>query len=70
MEPLNDKNVVAPDYNAADALDMMQRLRKEQLLVADGKRFMGVVSYRDLAAYLSITMKIDSNKPVITSRTA
>lgn len=70
MEPLSDKNVVKPDYNAADALDMMQRLRKEQLLVADGKHFLGVVSYRDLAAYLSITMKIDSNKPVITSRTA
>jgi Zn-dependent protease/predicted transcriptional regulator len=70
MEPLNDKNVVGPDYNAADALDVMQRLQKEQLLVADGKKFMGVISHRDLAAYLSITLKIDSNKPVITSRTA
>jgi Zn-dependent protease/predicted transcriptional regulator len=70
MEALDDKNTVKPDYNAADALDLMQRLRKDQLLVADGKNFKGVVSYRDLAAYLSITMKIDSNKPVITSRTA
>ncbi len=70
MEPLTDKNSVGPDYNAADALDLMQRLRKEQVLVADGKNFLGIVSYRDLAAYLSITMKIDSNKPVITSRTA
>jgi Zn-dependent protease/predicted transcriptional regulator len=70
MEPLDAKTAVAPGYNAADALDLMQRLSKEQLLIADGKRFMGVVSYRDLAAYLSITMKIDSNKPVITSRTA
>lgn len=70
MEPLNEKNVVTPDFNAADALELMQRLQKEQLLVADGKKFLGVISHRDLAAYLSITLKIDSNKPVITSRTA
>lgn len=70
MEALTDKNFVKPDYNAADALDLMQRLHKDQLLVADGKKFLGIVSYRDLAAYLSITMKIDSNKPVISSRTA
>jgi CBS domain-containing protein len=70
MEPLNDKNTVDPDFSAADALDMMQRLKKDHLIIARGEQLEGVIAYRDLAAYLSITMKIDSNKPVITSRTA
>ena len=70
MEPISPDNTVDPDYNAADALDLMQRLRRENLLVARGREFMGIISYRDLAAFLSITMKIDNNKPVATSRTA
>jgi Zn-dependent protease/predicted transcriptional regulator len=70
MEPLSDRNVVGPEESAATALDVMQRLKKDQLLVAEDRNFLGVIAWRDLAAYLSITMKIDHNRPVATSRTA
>lgn len=70
MEAPGPTTVVAPDLSAADALDIMQRHAREQLLVADQNKFLGVIMFRDLANYLAITMKIDYNKPVEKSRTA
>lgn len=68
MERPGAENTVPQDFNAADALDMMHRTGREMLLVADGDEFLGAVSFRDLVAFLSITMKIDHNKPVLASR--
>lgn len=70
MEQVTPDNTVPPDFNAADALDLMQRLGKDALLVANEGKFLGVVNLRDLAAYLSVTMKIDHNRPVVSSRKA
>ncbi len=68
MEKPDEHNSIRPDTSAADALDIMQKRRKDSLLVEQDGEFMGVVSLRDLIAYLSITMKIDPNQPVLTSR--
>jgi Zn-dependent protease/predicted transcriptional regulator len=68
MEEIDANNTVSPDLNAAVALDMLQRLRKEQLLVAQDGKFLGTVALRDLAAYLSITRRIDYNKPLANSK--
>ena len=70
MEPLTPSVVVAPDSSAADALEIMQRKGRELLLVAEQGRFMGVITFRDLASYLTITIKIDHNKPVEKGRPA
>ena len=61
-------NSVSVDGSAADALDLMQRLRKDSLMVVDGSTLRGIIEYSDLITYLSITMKIDNNKPVEKSR--
>lgn len=70
MEPLTPSTAVPPDFNAADALEIMQKNGREQLLVASDGRLLGVVTLRDLASYLAVTMKIDYNKPVEKGRTA
>ncbi len=70
MEPLTRSIVVKPESNAADALDIMQRKGRELLLVAEGGKFLGVITFRDLASFLTITIKIDHNKPVEKGRTA
>lgn len=70
MEPLTRSNVITPDANAADALEIMQRKGLELLMVAENGKFLGVITFRDLANYLAITIKIDHNKPVEKSRTA
>jgi Zn-dependent protease/predicted transcriptional regulator len=70
MEPLTRSVVVAPESSAADALDIMQRKGRELLLVADNGKFLGAVAFRDLASYLTITIKIDHNKPEEKGRTA
>lgn len=70
MEPLTRSVVVTPDSNAADALEIMQRKGRELLLVADNGKFLGAVAFRDLASYLTITIKIDHNKPEEKGRAA
>lgn len=70
MEPVSSVTVLTPDFNAADALDLMQRQGRDVLLVAEGKTFLGVVAFRDLASYLAITMKIDHNRPDEKGRAA
>ncbi len=70
MEELTPVTVVSPDFSAADALDLMQRKGREQLLVADNGRFLGILTFRDLASYLAIAIKIDYNKPVEKGRAA
>jgi len=70
MEPLSRTIVVAPGDSAADALEIMQRKDRELLVVADNGKFLGVITFRDLASYLAITIKIDHNKPVEKGRAA
>ena len=48
--------------------DLRLTLATDQLLVAEDGKFMGAVALRDLAAFLSITKRIDHNKPVIHSK--
>lgn len=68
MEPVSDKNTIPPDFNAADALDRMKKENIDNLLITDGNMFKGIVTLRDLAAYLSVTLKLDHNKPILASR--
>ena len=68
MEPVTPKNAVAPDSSAADALEMMQRQGQDMLLVAENGRLRGAVAFPDLASYVSISMKVDNDRPVRASR--
>lgn len=70
MEAPTEATVIDPDSSAADALDVMERGKKDQLIVAKGRQFLGVVTFRDLVAYTAITLRVDHNKPVEMSRTA
>ena len=68
MEPPTSDTVIGPDANAADALDLLQKHGREMLLVAKDRKFIGVVTFRDLISYLSISRKVDHNRSVVTSR--
>jgi len=68
MERPDATNTIAHDYNAADALDLMHREGRDTLLIEKEGKFLGVVTFRDLVAFLSITMKIDHNKSVTASK--
>ena len=69
MQPLSDENSAAPDMSAADALSVMQKKGRDSLLVAKDGQFLGVIALRDLFAYLSVTMRVDRDKPLETGRT-
>ncbi len=68
MESVSETNSVGPDYNAADALDRMKKHGQESLLVMKDGQFMGIVTLRDLATYLSVILKLDHTRPISASR--
>ena len=68
MQPISERNTLAPTSSAIAAFDLLQNGKRTSLLVADGDKLVGVVDYVDLAAYLNVTMKVDNNRPVELSR--
>ncbi len=70
MEPLSATIVIAPEASAADALEIMQRHGREMLLVTEKGRFSGVITFRDIASFLTISIKIDHDRPVKKGRIA
>jgi Zn-dependent protease/predicted transcriptional regulator len=68
MAPLSADNCVRPDTPAIEALDILQRTRRGQLMVEDGGRLAGAIEHRDLAAFLHVTLQIDNNKAIEKSR--
>lgn len=68
MQAPSSNNVITPDASAADALDVLQRTRRGQLIVAQDGQMLGTVEYRDLATFMQIVMQIDNNIPLTRSR--
>lgn len=68
MTPLSAENCVTPETAAAEALDILQRSGRAQLIVAENGRLAGAIEYRDLAAYLSVTTQIDNSLAMQKSR--
>ena len=58
MEPLTRSIVdFTGCQRGADALEIMQREGRELLVVAENEKFRGVITFRDLASFLTITIK-------------
>lgn len=71
MEKPAARNTIHIDAPAYDALERMQEHGLEMLMVTgDEDKFMGVITFRDLATFLSITHKIDQDKAIAESRKA
>jgi Zn-dependent protease/CBS domain-containing protein len=68
MEPVSDKNSIAAHTSAAEAMDHMQRENREFILVAENEKLQGILSIRDIMAYLSINTKIDQDRSLRLSR--
>lgn len=59
MQPCSEENTVAPDADAARALEQMQRTGRSRLLVVDRDRLVGVLALRDLLSFLSVRMDLE-----------
>lgn len=65
MEPVSTENTVAPDMDAAQALELMRKTGKRRLLVTSDKDLVGILSMRDMLDYLSITLKLDNSRELL-----
>lgn len=65
MDPCSPENTVRPETDAIEAMSRMQRSDLSRLLVAspDGA-LAGVVTLRDLLAFLSLRMELDDDDPL------
>lgn len=65
MEPVSAGNTIAPDTDAAQALELMRKTNKRRLLVTAESELVGVLSLQDMVDYLSITLKLDSSREML-----
>ncbi len=59
MEKVSADTSVPAAMPAADALDLMQRIGSDQLMVSEENKWVGVVLLRDILNYVSITYRLD-----------
>jgi CBS domain-containing protein len=56
-----DRNTISPDADALDALAKMRREHSSRLLVVDGDRLLGVLTLKDLLAFLSLKVELEED---------
>lgn len=56
----NPDNTIGPDADATEALSKMRRTNAGRLMVVDGERLLGIVSLKDMMAFLSLKIELES----------
>ncbi|RJP44108.1 MAG: CBS domain-containing protein [Desulfobacteraceae bacterium] len=59
-ETCNPDNTIGPDADATEALSKMRRTNSGRLMVADHDRLLGIVSLKDMMAFLSLKIELES----------
>lgn len=59
MSPCTAENTIGPDEDATIALRRMGRAGGARLMVVDGDRLLGIITLRDLVAFLSLKMELE-----------
>jgi Zn-dependent protease/CBS domain-containing protein len=56
----NPDNTIGPDADATEALSKMRRTNSGRLMVVDRDRLLGIVSLKDMMAFLSLKIELES----------
>ncbi|MCP4317688.1 MAG: CBS domain-containing protein [Hyphomicrobiales bacterium] len=59
MHELNERDIIAANASAGDAIQRMRRSQRTRLYVTDGGRLVGVVSIRDLLELIDLHLRLD-----------
>lgn len=62
MTPADAQNTMPPDLDAMEALQRMQSDKRTHYMVAQGDRLEGVVTMKDVMAYLGIHMELERDQ--------
>jgi len=57
-----DTNTIAPDADATDALETMNKTENSRLMVVDNDRLLGVVSLKDMLKFLAVKLDLEGNE--------
>jgi Zn-dependent protease/predicted transcriptional regulator len=61
MEQCSERNTIAPDADAVEAMRQMSQNDQSRLLVIDHGRLQGMVALRDLMRFLSLKMELEGD---------
>jgi CBS domain-containing protein len=64
MQPCSAATAIDPDKDAMEVLSLMSRTKNTRLLVTEGERLVGVVTLRDLLAFLSVKLDLEDSEAV------
>ena len=59
MKPLTNDAIVAPDFEAMEALSLMNRTSNSRLLVVESGRLIGIVTLKDMLGFLSAHLDLE-----------
>jgi CBS domain-containing protein len=59
-EPCSEVNTISPSADAMEALTLMQKHRVSRLLVVKDGELAGILTLRDLMAFLSMKVELES----------
>jgi len=59
MRALTDEIAIAPDFEAMEALSLMNRTSNSRLLVVEQGRLIGIVTLKDMLGYLSVRLDLE-----------
>jgi CBS domain-containing protein len=60
MQKRNSDNTIASDAPINDTLNKMNETGLSRLLVAEGKKIVGIITLKDLVEYLAIKMELET----------
>ena len=63
VTPCSGQNTVTPEMDSIQVLSVMTRTGNSRLMVLDGSRLAGVVSLKDLLAFLSLKLDLEGENP-------
>ncbi len=60
-QPCADSNTIAPQADAINALEKMNRNQASRLIVAEGDNLLGMLALKDLLRFLSVKLELQGN---------
>ncbi|HDQ04121.1 MAG TPA: CBS domain-containing protein [Deltaproteobacteria bacterium] len=62
VKPCDENTSIGPDADANEALEIMNKTGNSRLMVVDGDDLLGIVTLKDMLAFLSIKMELEKNE--------
>ncbi len=68
MKPCGRNNVISPDTDAMQALNLMQQTGNGRLLVVENGKLEGILTLKDLMKFISVKLDLEGQQNIDVNR--